>query len=181
MLVSRRWLTCAYAPSLWRELDVNIRPAFSGHELPSLRRWLLRHGQHLRRLSLTVCPSYGGKQRDAVVAASVEPQLEKCLTALASVAQRLESLTLMWQLVAPLVATAWLLQLPASLRELGLLTCSQLHISASLGSLTQLTQLLLLSRDAPAVVEAGVSLPPCVRMMALCDDGEVLPNQASFA
>ena len=100
--------------------------------------------------------------------------IEMGLDRVRSVAQRLESLMLTWQLYAPLVAMTWLLQLPASLRELGLLTCAQLHISASLGSLTQL------SRDGTMAIEEGVSLPPSVCMLALCDTSEALPSQASW-
>ncbi|PRW60825.1 ribosome-recycling chloroplastic [Chlorella sorokiniana] len=175
-LVSRRWLTCAVAPELWLGFNLPIQTRHA-QRLASFRRWLLRHGQHVRRVSIVLFP-VGREQHDIATAAAAMPELVACCEALGAAAQQLEMFGLGWLLSAPLEVEAWAPQLPVSLHELALLSSSKLRITSSLGSLTQLTQLLLLGRTS-MVLDAGVSLPPSVRMLALGGDGGELPSQLS--
>ena len=154
--------------------------------LPSLAAWLRRHGQHVRRLAIGVFPDYLNEawpeSQQAVLATA---QLSECLGACGSTARQLERLHVF---ISTPVVVGWAPLLPPSLRELGLHGERLVRVASSLGSLTQLTKLLLWSRpisDGSSVLfDSHASLPPSIRTLALagahgphCVE---LPEQASW-
>lgn len=176
-LVSQRWHRCAFAPEFIDLVRLNaVDP--QEERLASFCRWLQRHGRHVQALSLAVLPSRDAGH-DAAIVESAGPQLAACLAVVAAVAEKLETLTLAWHLSEPLFVAAWASQLPSSLRQLNLLSRSELRITSSLGSLTQLTQLNL-QGNVSCMLAEGVSLPPLLLDLAIVDGAsQVLPGQAS--
>lgn len=177
-LVSQRWHSCAFAPVFCREFHLVARSQ-QCEQLESFCDWLSRHGQHLRRLQISIFPGAVGQGADEDAIDAIYGELNECMWEMAQTAQRLERFVLAWHLSSPLAVAAGL-SLPPSLRELGLLSRCKLGFEGGLDFLTQLTQLQLLSRKALMSFRDCVSLPPSVRMLAFGEEGAgALPSQAS--
>lgn len=138
--------------------------------LGSLAAWLLRHGQHVHRLTLVV--------QGADEAAEKAQELSCCLTACSAagglgrlLVRRLGDSALRVGSWAPALRTLHTLELSCD---------HELVITASLHSLTQLTTLRLSATNG---FQFGASsrLPPSLLMLTLGRDesGAPLPHQAS--
>ncbi len=184
-LVCRRWNGCVNSPELCSDVDLKIYLSVSGidywskplpEDLPSFAAWLERHGQHVRRLSL----SAGSSNHDG----AMMRQMAECWPAAVAAMPQLRQLHLEW-MAGSLLEIGWLGQLAASLRELGLYASGYeqgLELASSLGGLTQLTKLML-AAGWVLVLNEGVQLPPSLRTLALNGRGEDQPvtGQASAA
>ena len=164
--MSRSWHASAHAPSLCRDVAAGVSSVAA---LGSLAAWLLRHGQHVHRLTLVV--------QGADEAAEKAQELSCCLTACSS-AGGLGRLLVRWGDSALRVGS-WAPAL-RTLHTLELSSDHELAITASLHSLTQLTMLRLSATNG---FQFGVSsrLPPSLLMLTLGRDesGAPLPHQAS--
>lgn len=173
--VSKRWSRCSTSPQLLQCLDVRFAAAGSPQaaELPTLRSWaafMLRHGRHVRRLTLRV---YRADSAEAQLL------LNTGLTACAAAeAQVLEDLSLaFWCSGGALLASEWAAAL-TGLQRLKLIAADELRVTANLAGLCQLHTLRLLS--ARVILEPQVQLPTSLQAVRLGDScsGE-LPRQAS--
>ena len=160
-LASRRWHDCAHAPELCRQvrMDSLWRTSRFGpwsHSVASLTAWLMRHGRHVRHMQL-------GGFHSKVESQEEQAQLACCLMACAG--GQLQTLRAG---IDGLVVAAWAPAAMRSLRELQLgFAASELQISTSLHSLTQLTLLEL--AGTPVRFAAGARLPASVRRLQLMD------------
>lgn len=135
-LVSRRWHRCAHAPELCRSVSLDLhrlRPTARPAALDSLAAWLLRHGQHVRKVELEHHEANADAAENGLMV-----QLGCCLMACA--AGTVEAF-LLWS--SQLLVASWAPSL-RSVRKLRL-DCldGELVISSSLHGLTQLTNLSL--------------------------------------
>ena len=175
-LVSHRWHDCAHAPELCRQVRMDSLWRISrfgpwSHSVASLTAWLMRHGRHVRHMQL-------GGFHAKIESQEEQAQLACCLMACAG--GQLETLR---AAIDGLVVAAWAPAAVRSLRELQLgFAASELQISNSLHSLTQLTLLVLAGR--PVRFAAGARLPASLRRLRLLDGSssslpaQVWPNAA---
>lgn len=156
-LVSRRFAAAACSPELLREVEV-----WSLDTLPLLRSflaWLLRHGHHVRRLSMDCDPEEEGEEEDEEEIAAAA--IAACMPAVGAAGQ-LQQL----ELHAP-GGTAWLAAMP-SLRRLQLYSWqwdAPLTISPSISALTNLES--LTAEGSNTEFADSVQLPPSITHLHL--------------
>ncbi|PRW51148.1 putative LRR receptor-like serine threonine- kinase [Chlorella sorokiniana] len=173
-LVSWRWHEAAHAPSLCRKVYCTTYGAAS---LKSLTAWLLRHGNHVRTLSLD---SNEVEEEEEARDSPPDEQGEQLLAGFFSAcaaAGLLESLTIIHtnQALRPLCIGAWLLSLPR-LQKLDLVCEDGLQLTCSLHSLSALREMELITGYLHLV--PSVHLPPQLTQLTFEVEADiVLPEQ----
>ena len=177
-LVSRRWARCVSAPELCRHVAMSwpndpLCPLGFTGAIASLAAFMLRHGPHVRSLSISASGSAPERESSS---AEGQAQLACCLAACAG--GQLESLCVY---VPCVVVAAWAPAL-RTLRQLYLGCLSEsgeLFISSSLHGLTQLTRLVLESTRVNFV--SGAHLPPSIEQLGFDERSNgTLPEQVRF-
>lgn len=171
-----------HSPELCADVALTIYTSISGadpwcapppEDLPSFAAWLQRHGQHMRRLSLSAGSLNQHRQ--------MMRQMAECWPAAVAAMPQLRQLHLEWG-AGSLLGIGWLGQLAPSLRELALYANGYeqgLELASSLGGLTQLTKLMLAAGWVLVLNDRErVQLPPSLRTLALNGRGEEWPVTA---
>ncbi len=160
-------MAAACDPELLREVDAGQLDGLWA--LRSLAAWLVRHGRHVRRLSLAC---YAEEHLPADCAAA----LASCLVA-AGAAGKLEQM----KVSGRVGSTEWVAALP-SLQHLSVRDTAgeQLRVSPALSGLTALRSLAL--GGYPVSLAARARLPAGITWLDLLGDGSTeMPPQASGA